>query len=227
MTPATATADEVRALLEDRKTQWRVPVNDQPPEGWAPEVGFYEPTKVDRHGEEYPGKPIFGASDESWGVECPWSVGQRLWVKEGWRWYGRDRGEGPEGGLEYRADLAHRTFTDFAEAHESWEVFEMEWRKVRVNQWRSPQHLPLWAARIHLEITGIRCELLWKINEAGVLAEGIGPEHLEKNRKFFHKDDVAGITFAEFWNARHKRGPTWEDNPWCWVREIKRVEVQE
>jgi len=74
----------VQAILAGRKVQTRRIVKDQPSEDWHPEgVGLYAPTRVDQHGEEYPGTDVYGAADEDEGRICPYGKpGDRLWVAQ-------------------------------------------------------------------------------------------------------------------------------------------------
>lgn len=87
-------------------------------------------------------------------------------------------------------------------------------------------HMPRWASRITLEITGIRVERLQDISEEDAIAEGL--------LKFPHKDDVAYGFMADdkhgygsprgayhaLWESINSAG-SWADNPWVWVIEFK------
>jgi hypothetical protein len=73
------------------------------------------------------GNPVFTKDEITYKeIKNPFGwEGDRLWVREGWRWYGRIREPGMvEGGFEYRADGAHRKFTDFADPQDVWEQFK-------------------------------------------------------------------------------------------------------
>lgn len=75
----------VRAILAGTKTQTRRVIRAQPHEPGPIVVDWYHPEHVDRHGEAYPGKLVFGAYDEfgNWGATCPYGApGDRLWVRE-------------------------------------------------------------------------------------------------------------------------------------------------
>jgi len=77
-------------------------------------------------------------------------------------------------------------------------------------RWRPSIHMPRWASRILLEITGIRFERVQEISEADTQAEGV--------------PDVDH--YRCLWESLHGRiGETWGHNPWVWVVEFKRVEV--
>ena len=79
--------------------------------------------------------------------------------------------------------------------------------------WRSPIHMPRWASRITLEITGIRVERLQDISAVDCWAEGIG----------HHPDVDPRHEYAELWESLHGAG-SWDANPWVLVVEFKRVE---
>ena len=79
-------------------------------------------------------------------IVCPFGeIGSRLWVRETWQPTGVSQKLGTQ--IHYKAGGC-------------------EWRKgsmsVLPNRWRSPIHMPQWASRITLEVTGVRVErLVW------------------------------------------------------------------
>ena len=108
-------------------------------------------------------------------------------------------------------------------------------------RWRPSIHMPRWASRITLEITGVRVERLQDITEEDAIAEGIyedqvivgahcnGGTHTEvRGSRFFGTDDNEGFEFAAgaykaLWDSIYGRD-SWDKNPWVWVVEFKRVE---
>jgi hypothetical protein len=190
----------VKAILEGRKTMTRRVINPQPR---CNQFGSRAPYDLEcpLTGNVF-GWGFQDDNDNFW--KFPYGrVGTRLWVREAWRECGSQmQAEGPP--IIWRSSEV---------------VFKAD--DPTDGPWRSPIHMPRLASRLTLEITGVRVERLHQITEADVLAEGIGPEHLEKNRKFFHKDDVAGVTFGEFWNAINGKRHPWSSNPWVWVLSFK------
>lgn len=136
--------DEVRAVLDGRKTMTRSPVVWP---AWAHDV------EVDNHGE------VFGCDcDGDWlPLSCPYGEpGDRLWVRETWREVGSTQmsdGSIPEWG---RVDEVVYKASD-------------TWR----GPWRPSIHMPRWACRITLEVVRVRVERVQDITPADAMAEGI------------------------------------------------------
>lgn len=84
--PINLTAPEVRAFLDGRKTQLRLPIKPQPPEDVGQILGpeNYTSISVNKDGEKVPGPEIWGIFNEwgDWGTKCPLMPGDRLWVRE-------------------------------------------------------------------------------------------------------------------------------------------------
>lgn len=186
----------VSAILEKRKTQTRRVVKPQPPMGarvYGPEM--YEPVDYDRYGNMVPGKPVYGAYADNWGVECPYGKpGDQLWVRESW-WERKDH-------IPELKDPGAIRFTEPSED------------LAYLYKKRPSIHMPRWASRIQLEIIDVRIERLQVIAKYEASAEGIC-----YNKEYSYK---AG--FKALWNSINaKRGFPWDMNPWVWVIEFRRV----
>ncbi len=96
-------------------------------------------------------------------------------------------------------------------------------------------HMPRWASRITLEITGVRVERVQDISNADCCAEGIVPIGAEKDLGNCCGTKVmaqAGVLngrystvrqlYSELWNKINGNG-SWSSNPWVWVVCFKRV----
>jgi len=165
---------------------------------------------------------------------CPYGeVGDKLWVRETWGSPDADyirckEGRKPKLGdkIVYRANPAD----------------DYQWSKGKPSQgsfcWRSPIFMPKWAARIWLEITGMRVERLQDISEEDAIAEGIGygfqrnsgwPDYLHiKNGICELTQDTARMSYSTYWDSINaKRGHPWENNDWVWVIEFKQIESEE
>ena len=109
--------------------------------------------------------------------------------------------------------------------------------------WRPSIHMPKEASRIFLEVTDVRVEKLQDITEEGSTIEGIeerilNPKAYEINgdKKIYNYPDGSGTTysaidaFQTLWNSTIKKQDIdkygWKANPWVWVYEFKRVEIE-
>lgn len=77
--------------------------------------------------------------------------------------------------------------------------------------------MPKWAARIWLEVTAVRLERLQDITEADAAAEGV-PEFIYGCVSFTNRE-----SFEMIWQSCYG-AKSWQENPFVWVIEFKRVE---
>jgi len=92
--------------------------------------------------------------------------------------------------------------------------------------WKPSIHMPRWASRITLEVTGVRVERLQDISEADALAEGI----VQLNDGFglpagehFHAADPRQ-SYLSLWEAINGPGSV-DANPLVWAVEFRRLET--
>lgn len=139
-------------------------------------------------------------------IKCPFGqVGDRLWVRETWA-------EWQPGSPVFKADGSDIT------GHKSDQL---------VSSWRPSVHMPRWASRITLEITGIRVERVQDISEDDARAEGVAPAWLDVrgDRVNANSSPTFRQGFARTWNEIYaQRGLGWDANPWVWVVEFKRAD---
>lgn len=118
--------------------------------------------------------------------------GHRIWVRETWTPESIDAEDGSYS-PDYRATANGQPLD---------------------GRWKPAIHMPRWASRITLEITGIRVERLRNMTQEEARAEGViaasGPME-------------AGLAFRELWDSVYGV-ESWQTNPWVWVIEFKRVE---
>lgn len=183
----------VRALLAGTKTQTRRMVK-------TPQPGFIQQL-TDGRFETSPD----GGFDRGVGyIKCHYGQpGDRLWVRETWK---EDLSPCCDGSCGHQNALYR---ADFGEGP--------EWR----GGWAPSIHMPRWASRITLEITGIRVERLQEISEPDAYKEGIRLDEWEGNDG--EAPSSSREAFEWLWNSINGPG-SWEANPWCWVVSFKQVE---
>ena len=83
-----------------------------------------------------------------------------------------------------------------------------------VARWKPSIHMPKWAARIWLEVTGVRVERLQAISRGDAMTEGCPFPNMADG-------EAPREWFAEVWKST---GGDWDANPWVWVIDFKRIE---
>jgi hypothetical protein len=153
-------------------------------------------------------------------MRCPYGQpGDRLWVREKHR-------VSLCGDLPV-IDYAATCETDDPCGHPiRFDQYRSLEQKVGPARWRSPIHMPRWASRITLEITGVRVERVQEITEADAIAEGVAVATVG-NVGWLGPDapEGAGYSyvrgFAAHWDTLNV--PQWAVNPWVWVVEFRRL----
>ncbi|MEH4659836.1 hypothetical protein [Phytobacter diazotrophicus] len=130
---------------------------------------------------------------------CPFGdVGDRIWVRETFA-YGTDFGE-TDVGCFYRA-------TD-----PGWDDNDTGAR------WRPSIHMPRWASRITLEITGVRVERLASISDDDAGKEGYPADPAPYGGRM-----DKWLWFRQLWDSIYP-DQSFKHNPWVWVITFRRVE---
>ena len=233
--PIIFSGEMVRAILDGRKSQARRivkaevdfvggsgdDIND--PCNWGFEDGEHGTgwwlLKGDQFGQQIP---------------CPYGQpGDRLWVRETW---------GVSPGFDASFDAARRdeplpgvVVRRPASAWHDLILYRADGGIFSDKQkWRPSIHMPRWAARIWLEISGIRGERVQDISEEDAKAEGVEkmkvfPKDFNPFRNKLHghlpplEESCYRHSFACLWNKLH--GPdAWDRNDWVWVIEFKRID---
>lgn len=184
----------VRALLEGRKTQTRrivkLPTKGEyvRPDmgGWAATtVGGGNSFIVRRDGTREPARECVAIWNQTTGtcIAMNYQPGDRLWVRENWR---PIHSGDPSRGAVYMADVGRDD-----------------------TKWRPSIHLPRWASRLTLIVTGVQVERLQEISEADAIAEGADPivDHGTGSAPYLHR-----IGFEQLWCRIHGQG-AWIANP--------------
>ncbi|ENQ1389153.1 hypothetical protein ACEOEZ_003897 [Enterobacter hormaechei] len=194
----------VCAILDGKKTQTRRIMKVQPSDGFHPthngydldlNAHWYTPGVIDKNGYLQPAKKdVFGVADENEGYTCPFgAVGDRIWVRE--TFSPVPDHEEPAGcsAILYAAD-----------------------GNGPYGKWVPSIHMPRWASRITLEITGVRVERLNSISDSDASKEGCCIADMESG-------DCLSDVFVRLWTSIYG-DESWKVNPWVWVIEFKRIE---
>jgi len=230
-------AEEVRATLAKRKSQFRRVIKPQP------DISLLKPGIVlkahkcpvlgpSHHGKREWGlyaEPFDPRSVPAFAYDCPYGqVGMKLWVRETWAEVELD---------DVQGDVIFWKATDAAR-----EISP----GITLAKWRPSIHMPRWASRILLEITGIRMERVQSISGEDCIAEGCkswnatyldlhspirtpgdhlyGPQGRtpEERREFVTAN--LRIEYRAHWDSLNaKRGYGWGVNPWVWVIKFKQL----
>ncbi|EMW2842097.1 TPA: hypothetical protein PXP91_004470 [Yersinia enterocolitica] len=223
--PILFNSEMVNAILSGRKTQTRRIMKVQPSEHFHPQTihgamdftaHWYTPGVIDKDGYLQPArKDVFGVADEDEGYACPLgAVGDQLWVRETFQGplfdyeqmesYLEDSAkfESPEYCV-YKAD--GNTAPEFVDADDNLHC-----------KWRPSIHMPRWASRINLLITGVRVERLQSIT-LGDICKEIGCGLYD-----FRPATYGFQVWEELWKSIYGE-ESWEANPWVWVITFRRV----
>lgn len=196
-------AEMVRAILDGRKTQTRrVLATYQDAVKFCPEW-------------DVNGKQIFivlGEKDHAGmnpvitAIPCPFGQpGDRVWVRETFRVHSRATDVAT---LVYRASVRN----SWTEQTHRVPVAVCN-KQATPEKWTPSIHMPRWASRITLEITGVRVERLNSITESDAEAEGVNDTGF---------GDLLVDGYRYLWKSIYGE-ESWADNPWVWVIEFKRV----
>ena len=197
----------VLAILDGRKTQTRRIMKPQPPPVGANGGAL---TGIRESSLGYGFDATYRLDNPTYLGTCPFGVvGDRLWVREGmlrryhmgvWRYRAGDAIVLPDGKNAPDAGAwAFHTKRDYCPSI----------------------HMPRWASRLTLEITGIRVERVQDISEADAIAAGA----VVSDELTGCAEDLNGshrAAFALAWNSIHGRG-AWDRNAWVWVLGVRKV----
>ena len=137
-------------------------------------------------------------------TNAPMAPGDRLWVREAHYIIG-----------EYREVFFRATQDSSTSPTLSWP-----------GPWRPSIHMPRWASRITLEVTGVRVEKLQEISYEDAKAEGA---------EFWRNDGTLTdlppcsqhrYEFEDLWTSING-ADSWNANPWVWVVSFRRLDAKE
>jgi hypothetical protein len=202
----------VLALLDGSKTQTRRIVKPQPI--WLPEV----------RGAELIGPFMWprGALGQQCGepiTKLPYGMpGDRLWVRETWQGPILECDEHFDQWLE-SPDMFKKPGFCVYRATDTLDAIDDDGKELG---WRPSIHMPRWASRIDLEITGVRVERLQSISEADAKYEGVTDFGNITDQTTGEIDRDAVEAYEALWESINGAG-SWDVNPWVWVVDFKRI----
>ena len=202
MKPIIFSTPMVQAILDGRKTQTRRVIKDKDiTNNFDIDVDGSAYAYIDQAtGDSYPPTAI-----------AKYQVGDILWVREAW---GRDE----SGEYVYRTNYGTTEDDSFPPS---------------MFKWKPSIHMPREAARIFLQVANVRVERLQEITEEDAIAEGVGDPYDYQSPEYYDQPHMRGLeinksAFAGLWDSlNEKRGYGWRTNPWVWVIEFEREEVEE
>lgn len=233
--PIIFNAEMVRAILSGNKTQTRRIMKPQPTPCTLQKGGHWWPSNVFKtmlHIEEemQNGKGGWGGLV---GDACPFGdVGDRIWVRETWM------PDAPRDGTWADVEFYGCKGAPLSLIPKRYQkpehcIHRASWTGSEMVGWTPSIHMPRWASRITLEITGVRVERLHDISESDAAAEGVGsalwfaakgvPEDQWVSLGEHGAERASHINnFATLWESIYG-ADSWQANPWVWVIEFRRV----
>lgn len=208
--PILFSAPMVCAILDGKKTQTRRAIKN---------VGGAFIGIVDRGGPRYwfgDDARITDGPRTSIEVRCPYGQpGDRLWVREAF--------SGPHC-MERTEDLPAMPPSQWPVESDIWYWADGD---PTHGDWTRPRpsiHMPRFASRITLEITGVRVERLRDISERDAIAEGAPgyEEGIDAPPPDEECEWSCYASFSRLWKSINGPG-SWDANPWVFVVEFKRV----
>ena len=199
----------VKAIVAGRKFQTRRVCRHQHDNVWV----------EDRNGSPW----MYGYDDagNDGPVSSPYGEsGTTLWVRETWYCDDYRVQKGPYTEVDGAKELLYYLARDQVRegGRECWTGFSGE---TMTPPWKPSIHMPRWAARIFLRVTGVRVERLQDIGEHDAVLEGVGTEVFGQEGEPQSKS--ARPAFARLWDSlNEKRGFGWSVNPLVWVIEFER-----
>lgn len=198
--PILFNTEMVKAILEDRKTATRRLIKDRQYLGLGKKLTPVEVLK--KITSRYKGWT--DADVINMNFKEPYLPGDILYVRETWSEW--------TDGYVYRA----------------WCSPFQQPGKASVMKWHPSLHMPKEAARIFLKVKDVRVERLNDMNLDDFLNEGImvRPEAFNDPENAYWQ---AKDSFIYLWNSTIKKSDIeqygWDANPWVWVIEFERIEL--
>lgn len=175
------------------------------------------PIRELRPGDHLVSWPADQAARSGEGFRPPWAAGDRLYVRERFRFWAAGAGDDCEitfhaDGRAFQSGPCTGRIPDASLAR----YFKMVDRskKARAGVNYPSIHLPRWASRLWLAVESVRIERLQDISREDCAAEGHPRSDMPGISEEAHLD-AARDWFIDLWDGLHRKpGERWADNPW-------------
>ena len=198
----------VKAVLEGRKTQFRIPIKLK--DNSLVCTGYIFSSTDRKRNSCY----SFGKNKECdmEYIKSKYKVDDILYVRETFKTFSNITMDN-EVGVIYKADNKEVILPCNGD-------YECEY--VFNDKWKPSVHMPKKYARIFLKITNVRVERLQDVSMQDVLKEGVSMQGNPNRHLLDTKSDL-----VENWNSTAKDGYKWEDNPYVFVYEFERISKED
>jgi hypothetical protein len=222
--PILMNGEMVRAILDGCKTQTRRPIKEVQELEVAENLGksdwLFRTLCTSRYNGLWSDMP----NDQFIEMYCPFGVvGDRLYVRESFQVFNVVNNDVIET-IKPRPEICAIGYRATEEVRAS-KIGDKEF----TGPWRPSIHMPKWATRIWLEITGIQVVRLQEITPHQALCEGVSdevsgiPDSILDEEKF--KESVYVNRFRSIWDKVYiNNGFGWDVNPWVWAIHFRVVE---
>lgn len=205
--PILFSAPMVRAILEGRKTQTRRVLKPQ----------IYQTTSGAWHVQGNGGGAFCKSESDARQVQLDYlkiTEGDTLWVREAWRTLSKHDAVSPR-------DLPRVPIIGYDAD------YQIEPNDGYRGKGRPSIHMPRWASRITLKVTGVKVERLHDISEADAIAEGIYTDPTRPGKHWITEPGQFSFSsptkaFRALWSSINGT-VSWEANPWVVAYSFERI----
>ncbi len=222
------TAESIRAIQEERKSQTRRVINPQfieTPEVALTPTGFWAYGPTDRRKDDC--------------IRCPYGVpGDRLYCKETWQV------DAPRDGtwcdtVFYGCKNSPLSWIPERYRKPEYCLYRATWEGTDLC-WRSSRFMPKWAARIWRELTDVRVQRLQDITEEEAKAEGVRVPVDENENVYIDissryrpvdyfswdelKTNLFRAHFAGQWDQIDGKRSPWKQSDRVWALTFRRIQ---
>ncbi|MCH2040317.1 MAG: hypothetical protein MK185_06750 [Saccharospirillaceae bacterium] len=230
--PMLFNTEMVKALLTGNKIQTRRPMKQQPEETPKSEGDYWFPSHKCQQMVRISHLKEVTSNDPSF-INCvsPWEIGDLIYVRESFQpifadGFSHEYGEQPD----YKTGHGYEPIYPATDG-----ITEYCDADMGVTSKITPSiHMPRWASRLTLKVTGVRIERIQDISEQDAIAEGIkcysftpddgwppcnGYTHLQEDDGAGQLHSKASGAFGSLWKSAY--GDSWEKNEWVWVIDFE------